>query len=698
MALLCLAALVITTVVGAYFSNRLTGRQREWTSKVAALLTATRDASDRYAEMEAELRAYEITHAPAYLDAYRTRRTQAQEGIALLRTITAPDPPERALVDQMEAALTQRAAAADAEASRAPRAEPASADLIQMTSSAEKVSQQFRRLVSALDGDEARAIAAQAEAERWLAFALGILATMANVAAASGVALSLRASIQSRRETGRADRERNEALVRERDALKRVITSEERALETLDSISDGLFVLDGDCRYVYLNPQIERLAGRPKNDLMGKTIWDALPEIIGSEFETVYRAVMANREPAEFEAVDPLWNRWVEVRVYPNRHDGGLTVSQRDISELKSAREQQAQLLREVWSANDLLQGIMEGSSDLIASIDAEYRYVASNQAYRSAIREMTQIELAPGMNVNSLRFQQPLQARAALAAWRLALQGGESTTSEEFIVAGGARRTFEVHYSPVRDASGTIAGASAIARDITERRMAETALLTAHEALNNQMRQRTEELQEKEMLLKEVHHRVKNNLQVVSSLLSMQRNLVADEAAREAFRQSENRILSMAMIHEFLYQNSNFSELDLIAYLRRVADHLAASYSLPGVECRVSGPQTILNLEKAIPCGLIVNELVSNCFKHAFPNGRHGAIDVQVKRENGGVSVAVSDNGAGLPPDFQIPGKRSLGLKVVQTLATRQLHGKLEYARENGSSIWFTFEDVETG
>jgi PAS domain S-box-containing protein len=692
-----LAALVITTVVGAYFSNRLTGRQREWTSRVAALLTATREASDRYAEMEAELRAYEITRAQSYLEAYKTRREQAQEGLARLREITVADFGERQLVDQMDSALAQRAASADreteAEAGRARGS--VSPDLVQMTNADEKISQQFRRLVSELDANEARAIAIQAESERWLAFALGILATMANVAAASGVALSLRASIQSRRETGRADRERNEALVRERDALKRVVSSEERALETLDSISDGLFVLDSEFRYFYVNPQIERLAGKPKRELLGKTIWDAFPEIAGSDFETVYRAVMTNREPAEFEAVDPLWDHWVEVRVFPNRHGGGLTVSQRDISELKSAREQQAQLLREVWSANDLLQGIMEGSSDLIASIDAEYRYVASNQAYRSAIREMAGVELAPGMNVNGLRFQQPLQARAALAAWRLALQGGESTTSEEFVVAGGARRTFEVHYSPVRDASGMIAGASAIARDITERRMAEKALLTAHEALNNQVRQRTEELQEKEMLLKEVHHRVKNNLQVVSSLLSMQRNLVADEAAREAFRQSENRILSMAMIHEFLYQNSNFSELDLIAYLRRVADHLAASYSLPGVECRVTGTQTILNLEKAIPCGLIVNELVSNCFKHAFPNGRTGAIEVQVNRENGVVTVSVSDNGAGLPPDFQIPGQRSLGLKVVQTLATRQLHGKLEYARENGSRIWFSFEDT---
>jgi len=169
----------------------------------------------------------------------------------------------------------------------------------------------------------------------------------------------------------------------------------------------------------------------------------------------------------------------------------------------------------------------------------------------------------------------------------------------------------------------------------------------------------------------------------------------VTDEAAREAFRQSENRILSMAMIHEFLYQNSDFNSLDLVAYLRRVADHLAASYGLPGVECRVSGESAVLNLEKAIPCGLIVNELVSNCFKHAFPGGACGSIDVEVRRDNGFVSVSVTDNGAGLPANFEMPGKKSLGLKVVHTLATRQLHGKIEYSSRNGSRFAFVFEEI---
>jgi PAS domain S-box-containing protein len=344
--------------------------------------------------------------------------------------------------------------------------------------------------------------------------------------------------------------------------------------------------------------------------------------------------------------------------------------------------------------ANDLLSGVMEGSRDLITSIDREYRFTAMNQAYRSTILEMSGRAIHAGMKVTALSFKPHLQIRASAAPWTLALQGEQSTAVEEFVLAGASRRMFEVHYSSIRDAAGGVVGASAIARDVTERREAEQSLVAAHALLRAQMSQRTDELQEKETLLHEVHHRVKNNLQVISSLLSMQRNLVEDEHAREAFHQSENRILSMAMIHEFLYQQSNFSSLDLVLYLRRVADHLAASYGKTGVRCRVTGPPAVLNLKEAIPCGLIVNELVSNCLKHGFPGDARGCIDVHVSRQNGHVLVSVADNGAGLPAGFDLSGKKGLGLKVVHTLATRQLHGKLAYFSGQGSRFAFEFDE----
>ena len=214
--------------------------------------------------------------------------------------------------------------------------------------------------------------------------------------------------------------------------------------------------------------------------------------------------------------------------------------------------------------------------------------------------------------------------------------------------------------------------------------------------------RRRTEavvrkELQEKEVLLKEIHHRVKNNLQIVSSLLNMQARRVRGYQAKDAFRESEHRVQSMAMIHEFLYQNSTFSCLNLVNYLRRVGDYLAASYGIRGVQCTVAGEPAYLNLDYAIPCGLIVNELISNCYKHAFPKNQ-GLIQVAVQHEGSRFQVVVEDNGVGVPGQFSLSRGKSLGLLLIETLAVNQLHGTIEIERGEGTRCRLTFELQEPG
>ena len=327
-----------------------------------------------------------------------------------------------------------------------------------------------------------------------------------SIAAAGGLALGLRKSLRNRRACDLAKEERNDAVARERDARKRALAAEQRAIETLHSIRDGLFVFDADFKYLYVNPQGERMTGKPKGDLAGKCMWDVAPDILGTDFERVCRRVMTTREPETFEAIHSMRDRWMEVGVFPNRYTGGLTVVFRDISDLKSAREDRARLSQELRCANDLLEGIMEGSRDLIAVIDTEYRYVASNRAYRAAILGMTGCEIGRSTRVTELRFQYQLQARAAIDAWRLALQGRESSTSEELIVQGETRRTFEVHYAPIRDSAGKIAGASAVAHDVTELRAAERELALTRGALNAQMRPPTGEPPRKEARLTKVH------------------------------------------------------------------------------------------------------------------------------------------------------------------------------------------------
>jgi two-component sensor histidine kinase len=201
--------------------------------------------------------------------------------------------------------------------------------------------------------------------------------------------------------------------------------------------------------------------------------------------------------------------------------------------------------------------------------------------------------------------------------------------------------------------------------------------------------------LREKEVLLKEIHHRVKNNLQVVSSLLSLQALRVQDVTSPEVLRESQNRIKSMALIHEELYQSQDLGWVDFGEYVRHLTTHLFRAYQVkPGlIALYVSVSEDIkLGIDTAIPCGLIVNELVSNAFKHAFAGGRSGEVRVDLERNSGRQLILwVSDNGSGFPAELDYRNTESLGLQLVTTLVD-QLAGTIELDRAGGTRFKITF------
>lgn len=187
-------------------------------------------------------------------------------------------------------------------------------------------------------------------------------------------------------------------------------------------------------------------------------------------------------------------------------------------------------------------------------------------------------------------------------------------------------------------------------------------------------------EVRDKRTLLNEIHHRVKNNLQIIISLLMLQRETHEAPAVQAALAESENRVRAMALIHQFLYERKSFSRLDLAAYLDelvRLVDSVHRG-SQRGVVCRVSGPATpiMIAFEQAVPCGLLVNELLANSFKHAFPPPRTGSIQVAVDlMPDGHVRIVVSDDGPGLPPGFDLNRSPALGLQLAAVLV-EQLKG----------------------
>jgi two-component sensor histidine kinase len=201
--------------------------------------------------------------------------------------------------------------------------------------------------------------------------------------------------------------------------------------------------------------------------------------------------------------------------------------------------------------------------------------------------------------------------------------------------------------------------------------------------------------LGEKEVLLKEIHHRVKNNLQITSSLLYLQSANIDDVHAHEVLQESQNRIRSMALIHEKLYRSDDLSKVDFAAYIGDLTRYLFSTYRIyaRAIGLQLDVQDTTLSIDTAIPCGLIINELVSNALKHAFPDGRDGEIRVSLEQTQSGYQLAVRDNGIGLPPDLDLEQTDSLGLQLVLTLVD-QLDASIELGRNGGTEVAITFNN----
>ncbi len=221
--------------------------------------------------------------------------------------------------------------------------------------------------------------------------------------------------------------------------------------------------------------------------------------------------------------------------------------------------------------------------------------------------------------------------------------------------------------------------------------------ILTDISAQKENERKLAAALAEKEVLIKEMHHRVKNNLQVISSLLSLQSRFLKHPDDIDLFKESQKRIRSMALIHEKLYQSKSLSRIEFASYTSRLVENLLASH-LRGVQpigMKAELEEVYLDIQTAIPCGLIVNELVMNALKHAFPGGRGGTIRLGLRMDSEGrVELTVGDDGVGLPPGMNVLAGDSMGMQIV-TMLTQQLDGRLEIDRSPGTQFRLTFREL---
>ncbi|MEP6621908.1 MAG: PAS domain S-box protein [bacterium] len=335
------------------------------------------------------------------------------------------------------------------------------------------------------------------------------------------------------------------------------------------------------------------------------------------------------------------------------------------------------QALADAEQSNARLAAIVESSEDAILSKTLDGTITSWNRSAERIFGYSAAEVLGKSISllIPESHVEEEIQARARLRSGE-GLQHCETTR----VCKDGRELDVALTMSPLRGTNGRILGAAVILRDISQQKRTQRQLQAS--------------LGEKELLLQEVHHRVKNNLAVVSSLFYLQSTYTQDERLVKVFQDSQRRVRSMALVHETLYGSKNLAEIDFGAYARTLSEELLAAYALGGSRIHMHTEVQAINMsiDLAVPCGLILNELVSNALKHAFPNDGTGNVRVTVELRGDECLLTVADDGVGLPLDLNVDTQGSLGLRLIRSLV-RQIRGTFELVpQQSGTTARLTF------
>jgi len=354
-----------------------------------------------------------------------------------------------------------------------------------------------------------------------------------------------------------------------------------------------------------------------------------------------------------------------------------IAIVKNDLDDLFQERKRTEEALRE---SEDKYRTILESIEEGYYEVDIAGNFTFFNDSI-CKIFGYTNDEL---MGMNNRQYTDKENAKKLYETFNEVYKIGkpEKGFNWEIIRKDYTKRYVEASVSLMKDAEDKQIGFRGIVRDVTERKQAEAQL--------------TASLKEKEVLLKEVHHRVKNNLQVISSLLSLQSQHIKDKEYMEMFKESQNRVWSMSLIHEKLYQSKDLSRIDMNEYTKDLTTSLFRSYadSAAAIKLKTKIGDISLDITTAIPCGLIINELTSNSLKHGFPNGRQGGITITMHPVNNKIVLVVSDTGVGFPKGIDFRNTTTLGIQLVITLV-EQLEGTIELDRRAGSTFTICFEKL---
>jgi len=503
----------------------------------------------------------------------------------------------------------------------------------------------------------------------------------------------------------------HEAQERLRDEQRRaqtaLIEAEERFRLVFDGAPVGMLMMNAGGRIALVNARIETLFGYTREELVGEPIEMLIPARFREHHPQYREAFFANPQSRAMGNGRDLSGLRkdgsevaIEIGLSPIATSEGAFVlgSVVDISERKRAEAAQQQIV-----------AVVESAADAIITRDLEGVIRSWNPGATRLLGYDADEMVGQAANglVPDERREEESQVREQIAAGKEILPFETVRRKKD-----GTLVEVSITMSAIHGRTGSVVAASIIARDNTERNRAERErrqlvqqlrelnvdleerVQVRTTELSKTLRERESLLREKTSLLKEIHHRVKNNLQVISSLLSLQARYLKDTAAREIFTDSQNRVLSIALVHEKLYQSADLSHVNFSEYVGALLDNLFNTYDATerGIRRVVEVGQIDLAIDVAIPCGLIVNELAINSLKHAFPQQRSGQIRVALEElSTGKLRLLVADDGVGMPAHLDPRHTTSLGLDLVFTFA-EQLEAEVEVTREGGTAFRFEF------
>jgi PAS domain S-box-containing protein len=475
-----------------------------------------------------------------------------------------------------------------------------------------------------------------------------------------------------------------DSIFKERERLEhmkeRYRESEERFKQVVENAYEWIWEVNREGLYTYSSPMVKNILGYEKEEIIGKKYFYDLfhpesSEELKKETDEIFARKQHFRDFINRNIHRNGTEVWLLTSGIPMLDETGNLIGYRGVDKDITFQKRAEEALRE---SEEKYRTIIESIEEGYYEVDLEGNFTFFNDSL-CKILGCTRKDL---MGMNYRHYMDKRNYRKVSQSFKKLLlkKHKGKTVSGEIIRKDNNSRFIKASATLIRTPSGQPAGYRGILHDITECKRAEERIRAS--------------LREKELLLKEVHHRVKNNMQIISSLLNIQSRHVKDKKYRELFKKSQNRIHSMALVHEKLYKSKDLARIDFAEYIRNLATHLLLSYnSKPEtVKLKIDANDIYLEVDKAIPCAQIANEIITNALLYAFPEGEGGEINIDFHRDKkGNYTLAISDNGVGIPRDRDYRSTDSLGLLLVSGL-TKQLNGELKLDNSRGTKYTITF------